>query len=95
MSFTDAYGTWEVIASSYQPTQEWIIHSPPVTQYSLLSFKFLTDWGRWKNPYDGYRSMLLIRGHYYNDSENSDWITEQRTVYVTEEPQLINYPPVQ
>ncbi|MGI0499917.1 hypothetical protein [Limnospira platensis] len=39
--------------------------------------------------------MLLIRGHYYNDSGNSDWITEQRTVYVTEEPQLINYPPVQ
>ncbi|BAI89324.1 hypothetical protein L1F28_14070 [Arthrospira platensis NCB002] len=95
MSFTDAYGTWEVIASSYQPTQEWIIHSPPVTQYSLLRFRFLTDWGRWKNPYDGYRSMLLIRGHYSNGSGNYDWITGQRTVYVTEEPQLINYPPVQ
>ena len=95
MDFTDAYGAWKLIASSYQPTQEWIIHNPPITEHSLLRFKFSTDWGRWKNPYDGYRSMLLIRGHYRDDSGSFGWVTGQRTVYVTEEPQLINYPPIE
>lgn len=94
MPYTDAYGIWLAIATDYQPSTEWHLFNEQTQEKTLFRFTFNTNWDRWNNPLDGYRSYGLFRFHYHDDSGTFNLISEQRRIYPTIEPQLIEIEPI-
>lgn len=87
--YTDAYGLWRVIADDYQPGTNWFMWDAEIQGITLLRFIFFTNWARWTNPYDGYRSYLQIKRIYRDDAGVFSVEMPRQRVYVNENDQLI------
>lgn len=94
MPYTDAYGIWLEVTTGYQPTTDWHLFSEQTQNKTLFRFSFDTNWTRWGDINDGYRSFGIFRFHYHDDSGNFNQIGEQRRIYPTIEPQLLEFQPI-
>lgn len=92
MPYTDAYGLWLEVCANHSPSTNWTIFQEPTQDHKLFRFRFATDWDRWNDINDGYRSYGIFRHHYRDDGGADNLIGESRKIYPTIEPQLIEMP---
>ncbi|MEZ2250214.1 MAG: hypothetical protein ACBR21_18075 [Microcoleus sp.] len=95
MPFTDAYGIWDDLCSNFAvSSKSEELFSKDTAERELFKFNFFTDWARWDDEWAGYKSFLLCRLLYHDDSGGFKLIQESFKVYVKPDTQLILKPPL-
>lgn len=93
MPFTDAYGIWDDLCTNFAVSSKLEnLLSKNTADRELFRFKFATDWTRWDNEWEGYKSFLLCKLLYHDDSGGYNLIQNTFRIYVKKQQQLIVKP---
>ena len=94
MPYTDAYGVWDDLCLEFLVTTQEQLLAKDTSNRNLFRFQFQTDWVAWHNPNVGYKSYLVCKLLYRDDSGGFNYLQEQFKIYVKEEAQLITKKPL-